>query len=142
MKKLLALILMLFSFSAMPLVSANPISAEHEANSQLAFVYPAITILAVALASLAIYVIRRKSINKHYFLHILTLSFLISFLVFDAVILTSGAHRISDISWILVLDSFFVFGCTTMAVTLATIADSAIYLVRRKNKLSNKQSFP
>ena len=67
MRKVLVFVLVLFCLIlAMPLVSANPISPAHEANSQLAFVYPAITILGVVLADLAIYLIRRKSINKQF----------------------------------------------------------------------------
>jgi hypothetical protein len=133
MRKVLVFVLVLFCLIlAMPLVSANPISPAHEANSQLAFVYPAITILGVVLADLAIYLIRRKSINKHSFLHILTLSLIISLLVFYGRILTSGEHRISDISWNLVINSFTIFGYITMAVTLAAIADSVVYLIRRR----------
>jgi len=133
---------MLFLFiTAMPLASANPISIEQVVNSQLNFIYIAIIFLAVALTDLAIYLIRKKSINKHNFLHVLTLFLLISLLLFYSRILTSGFHRINGLSSNLVTNSFIMFGYITMVVTLGAIADSAIYLIRRRNKLTSKQSF-
>ncbi len=134
-----ALLLMLFCLiSLIPLVSANPSPSFPGINSQLVFPYTAIAILSVALTDFAIYLIRRKNINKHNYLQILTLSLIISLLV-SSLILTSSEH-ITSASWILTLNALTVFAYSTMAVTLVTIAESLLYLIRVKKVFKEHNS--
>src|SRR5665647_1832255 len=134
MRKVLAVMLMLFcSILALPLVSANPIEPYFTHTSAYAASYVALIILVIVIADFAIFSVRRRKLTKQSLLYLSVFSCWVSYL---AITIYGGTGwRITAVGYISIAISYI-----TMATTLVAIGYSGIYLIRRRSKLTSKQS--
>jgi hypothetical protein len=141
MRKVLAVMLMLFCLiSALPLVSANPIEPYFKHTSAYAASYVALIILVIVIADFAIFSVRRKKLTKQSLLYLSVFSCWVSYL---AIVIYGSTYpimialgpRITTFGYISIAISYI-----TMATTLVAIGYSGIYLIRRRSKLTSKQS--
>lgn len=139
MRKVLAVMLMLFCLiSALPLVSANPVNIKH--TSAYAASYVALIILVIVIADFAIFSVRRKKLTKQSLLYLSAFSCWVSYLT---IVIYGSTYpfmialgpRITTFGYISIAISYI-----TMAITLVAIGYSGIYLIRRRSKLTSKQS--
>ena len=142
MRKVLAVMLMLFcAILALPLASANFDSVPFKHTSAYAASYVALIILVIVIADFAIFSVRRKSLTKQSLLYLLAFSCWVSYLAITIyggyffIMITIGP-RITAFGYITIAITYI-----TMATTLVAIGYSGIYLVKRRSKLTSKQSF-
>jgi hypothetical protein len=139
MKKVLAIMLMLFCFILeLPLVSANPIGGFRSTPAYAAS-YVALIILVIVIADFAIFLVRRKKFTKQSLLYLITISCWISYLailIYGSTysILIALGQRITTFGYISITVTYI-----TMAITLVSIGYSGYYLIRR-SKLTSKHS--
>lgn len=141
MRKVLAVMLMLFcSILALPLVSANFDSVPFKHTSAYSASYVALIILVIVIADFAIFSVRRKRLTKQNLLYLSAFSCWVSYLAitiyggFFSIMIAQGP-RITTFGYISIAISYI-----TMATTLVAIGYSGIYLIRRRSKLTSKQS--
>ncbi|HLN45803.1 MAG TPA: hypothetical protein VK209_08865 [Candidatus Sulfotelmatobacter sp.] len=122
MRKVLALMLMLFCLaSTIPLVYANPIP-DFKHTSAYAAVYVAFFILVIAIIDSAIFLVRRKKVTKQSFLYLLALSF---WEIYVVTIIYGGTYSIA----IAIGNRITVFGYVTMIITYSTMIVTLIAIV-------------
>jgi len=123
MRKVLAVLLMLFCLMlALPLVSANPVP-DFKHTSAFAASYVALVILLIAIASSAIFLVRRKKLIKQSLLYLLALSCWVAFLI---VTIYGSTHYLAEFGYVTYAITYM-----TMAATIVAITYSGYLIIRR-----------